>query len=110
MANAGRRDDRSREAQAWRRLYKTAGWRAIRAAQLAAEPLCRTCKAQGRITPATVCNHVDKRAKATVAGFFAGPFSSECQPCHDGVIQSDERRVEAGKLPWRACGSDGWPL
>lgn len=110
MASTGRRDDRSAEAQVWRRLYKTARWQGIRRAQLAAHPLCRTCLQQKRTTRATVCNHLDKNAKATVEGFYAGPFSSECGPCHDAVVGRDERRADAGKLPTRAFGADGWPL
>lgn len=87
-----RRDDRSEEATAWRRLYKTARWQSVRRAQLAAYPLCQTCMSQGHVTPATVCNHADKDSKATVEGFFAGPFTSECAPCHDSVIQKQEKR------------------
>lgn len=105
-----RRDDRSEAAQQWRKLYKTARWQAIRQAQLSAHPLCQTCESQGRITPATVCNHKDKASKATVEGFHAGPFSSECAPCHNGVIQRDEQRADVGKLPIQACGDDGWPV
>lgn len=107
---ASRRDQRSDEAQAYRRLYKTARWRKIRATQLARQPLCETCLSQGRVTPATVCNHADKDSKATEEGFFTGPFTSECAPCHDSVIQSQERRATSGKLPIAAIGEDGWPL
>lgn len=92
MASSGRRDQRSEQAQQWRRLYKTERWRRIRAAQLAAHPLCKTCQEDGRITAATVCNHTDKDAKQTEDGFFAGPFTSECAPCHDSIIQRQERR------------------
>lgn len=87
-----RRDQRSEQADAYRRLYRTTRWLRIRAAQLAAHPLCRTCLEHGRTTAATVCNHMDKEAKATVEGFYAGPFSSECTPCHDSIIQRQERR------------------
>lgn len=87
-----RRDDRSPEAQEYRRLYRTKRWEETRRAQLAAHPLCQTCQSQGRITAATVCNHADKDSKATVEGFFAGPFTSECAPCHDSVIQKQEKR------------------
>ena len=104
MASTGRRDDRSAEAQAWRKLYKTARWQGIRRAQLAAYPLCQTCMSQGHVTAATVCNHADKDSKATVEGFFAGPFTSECAPCHDSVIQKQERRgYQIG------CKPDGTP-
>ena len=105
-----RRDARSEQAKAYRHLYGTARWKQTRAMQLAAYPLCRTCQSQNRLTPATVCNHLDKEAKATEEGFFAGPFSSECADCHDQIIQRDEVRIAQGKLPTRAVGADGWPL
>jgi 5-methylcytosine-specific restriction protein A len=36
-------------------------WRRIRANQLAQEPLCRTCKAEGRLTPAVTVDHITPR-------------------------------------------------
>ncbi|RZJ46275.1 MAG: HNH endonuclease [Brevundimonas sp.] len=105
MASTGRRDNRSAEAQAYRPLYKTARWRCIRADQLAKQPLCETCLSMNRITAATVCNHADKDSKRTEEGFFAGPFTSECAPCHDGLIQSQERRGHQ-----IGCDATGLPL
>jgi 5-methylcytosine-specific restriction protein A len=87
-----RPDRRSAQAEAYRRFYRTARWQRTRADQLAKQPLCETCQSQGRIAAATVCNHADKDSKATEEGFFAGPFTSECQPCHDSVIQKQEKR------------------
>lgn len=86
------RDQRSAEAEAYRRLYRTARWQRTRADQLARQPLCEVCSTPQQPVAATVCNHVDKDSKATVEGFFAGPFSSVCAPCHDSVIQKQERR------------------
>ena len=44
-----------------RRLYATNHrvWRAIRAEQLAHEPLCRECTKANRVTPATDVDHID---------------------------------------------------
>lgn len=99
-----RRDQRSPEADAYRPLYCTKRWQATRAEQLQREPLCRACKALGRITPATVCNHLNKVAKATVEGFFRGPFSSLCSDCHD----AGEQKAESAGYTAEA-GADGWP-
>jgi hypothetical protein len=85
-------DRRSPQAEVYRRLYRTTRWLRTRADQLAKQPLCETCLSEGRVTAATVCNHADKDSKATEEGFFAGPFTSECAPCHDSVIQKQERR------------------
>lgn len=41
----------------------TRRWRAIRAAQLAREPLCRVCRAEGRLVPAVEVDHIRPRAQ-----------------------------------------------
>ena len=108
MAHA-RFDRRSPEAIAYRRLYKTAQWQRVRLAQLADEPLCRMCKAQGRITLATVCDHIDPKTKETPEGFYAGPFQSLCDDpryrCHSSRKQQQETKGYSGEL-----GSDGLPV
>ena len=100
-----RLDRRSPEAQQYRRLYKTARWRQVRAAQLARQPLCETCLSRGRITPATVCNHADPETKRSPETFYVGPFTSECAPCHDSVIQRQEKRGYV-----IGCDETGQPL
>ena len=106
MAGSGsyRRDSRSPEATAYRRLYKTKAWQAIRQAQLAAHPLCEMCLKVGRITPATICDH-DKPHKGDPVAFHAGPFTSLCKPHHDSAKQREERGVKV-----QAAGVDGWPI
>jgi 5-methylcytosine-specific restriction protein A len=98
-------DQRSEQAGAYRHLYKTARWRSTRADQLARQPLCETCLSQGRITAATVCNHIDKDAKATEEGFYAGPFTSLCAPHHDSTQQRIEKRGHG-----IGCDASGMPL
>jgi 5-methylcytosine-specific restriction protein A len=96
---------RSEAAQAYRAWYKTARWQRIRAAQLAAEPLCRMCLAIGRITPATVCDHVDPH-RGDPAKFWTGPYQSLCDTHHS----SDKQRIERGGKPRPVIGEDGWPI
>lgn len=88
-------DRRRRAALPYRKLYGTARWQRTAAHQLSIEPLCATCLAVGRITPATVCDHVDPDSKLTTEGFFAGPFQSLCDQepwrCHSRAKQLEER-------------------
>jgi len=98
------RYSRSLEAEQYRHLFRTALWRKIRLQHLASEPLCRMCKARDRITPASVCDHIQPH-KGDEALFFAGPFQSLCKPCHDRHKQSEERRGYS-----TAVGLDGWPV
>jgi hypothetical protein len=87
-----REHDRDRAATVpWRRWYGLARWRKLRAAQIAAEPLCATCKSAGRITPATVCDHVTPH-RGDEFRFWFGPFQSLCGPCHSSAKQREESR------------------
>lgn len=99
--------ERSAEAEQYRRLYHMARWRRTRELQLTTEPLCRMCKAAGRITAATVCDHIDPKTKAT--NFFAGPFQSLCDAapwrCHSSTKQSEEALGYSTEL-----GADGQPI
>ena len=86
-----RRDQRSPEAALYRALYKTARWRKMRAAQLARQPLCQHCQAQGRDVAATVANHVIPHRGDMKLFWDETNLGSECKPHHDGLIQRQER-------------------
>ena len=73
----------------WRGWYKLARWAAIRAAQLAGEPLCRTCVQAGLVVPATVCDHVEPH-RGDATRFWSGPFQSLCAGCHSSAKQREE--------------------
>jgi 5-methylcytosine-specific restriction endonuclease McrA len=97
---------RSREGAEWQALYNSTRWRKLRLIHLASEPLCRMCKAEGRITPATICDHITPH-KGNVALFYdSGNFASLCKPCHDRHKQSEERTGKAKPV----IGLDGWPI
>lgn len=102
-------DARSPEAEKYRKLYKTARWRRVRAIQLSEQPLCENCKRHGRVTPATVCDHIDPKTKLNPATFFTGPFQSLCDDprwrCHSSVKQSQEK---LGSV--KGVATDGRPL
>ena len=85
------RTQRSDEAKAYRRLYNTKRWKAVRALQLSAFPLCERCKQRGILHPATVAHHTIPH-KGDAILFFGVPLESLCTSCHDGSAQADERR------------------
>ena len=99
-----RRNQRSAEAEQWRKLYKTSRWQKLRARQLRHEPLCSMCQARGEVTPATVADHVVPH-KGDERLFFQGATQSLCAPCHSGAKQSEERRGYSTEV-----GLDGWPV
>lgn len=85
-------------------MYWTSRWRAIRAAQLKAEPWCRFCTQAGERVRATVCDHVDRHNGDPVK-FWSGPFQSLCEPHHNASKQRAERRGYSG-----AVDESGWPI
>jgi len=87
--------DRSRTSH----LYSHRRWRRIRARHLALEQLCRFCLAEGRVTPATVVDHVTPH-RGDMDRFWNGERQSLCATHHS----RDKQRAEArggGKKPFR---------
>lgn len=87
--------DQRRDEQPWRRWYKTARWQRQRLAQLIAHPLCAICQREGRITAATVADHV-KPHRGDADLFWNGELQSLCDEapwrCHSRVKQLEERQ------------------
>jgi len=101
-----RADQRSEESKSWRHLYNRQAWKGPkgrRARQLAQEPLCRLCARNGRITPATVADHIEPH-KGDETLFWKGRLQSLCAPHHDAAKQSIDRQGFGGE-----CDETGWP-
>lgn len=105
MSKPARRDRRSPEAVAYRRMYKTALWQRLRKGQLQREPLCERCKAKGMVVAATVVHHMDAHKGDPALFYDPARLASSCAPCHDGPEQSTERLGYS-----REIGVDGWPV
>ncbi|WP_267212309.1 HNH endonuclease [Chelatococcus asaccharovorans] len=84
-------DARRREAQPWRSFYKTAAWQEARQTQLARQPLCERCLAEGHVAPATVVNHRQPHKGDWSTFIAASNHESTCKPHHDRDIQREER-------------------
>lgn len=100
-----RRNQRSAEAKEYRKLYKTVAWKRRRLAQLSAKPLCERCQAKGRITPATVVDHIAPHHGDEALFFDAENLQSLCDMHHNSWKQRLERRGYDTEL-----GDDGWPI
>lgn len=81
------------------------GRRAVeqRRRRLEAEPLCRICKAQGRVAASTVPDHI----VALVNGGTDDDSNIQCLcgPCHEA-----KTRTDLGQRQRAAIGLDGWPI
>lgn len=61
------------------------------------------CQAEGRVTAASVADHVEQHRGDPVR-FWQGALQSLCAPHHDSTKQREERGLV------QAVGEDGWPL
>lgn len=87
-------DDRRGSAR--ERGYDTR-WDKARKAYLAAHPCCEYCRITGRVTAATLVDHLYPHRTFDPQRAAALFWRSEywvacCQPCHDGPKQSIERQ------------------
>ncbi len=89
----------------WRYLYNRKAWHRLRTAQLRDEPTCRLCAEMGRVTAATVVDHVIPHKGDEALFFDPSNLQSLDKHCHDSVKQRQEK---TGSLP--GCGTDGWPI
>jgi len=86
------------------KLYTTPRWRKLRAAQLIHQPLCEMCTEQGKVTEAKVVDHQEPH-RGDMEKFWAGPFQSLCEPCHNSHKQREENG--GGMM---GCDANGFPL
>jgi hypothetical protein len=94
--------------------YSTARWRKLRAAKLAASPLCEVHGLRGKLVSATVVDH----RVAIAAGGDPFPdldgLMSMCASCHSTKTNARDNAHAFGSDRWRAafkgCGLDGRPI
>jgi 5-methylcytosine-specific restriction enzyme A len=66
-------------------------WRRARAAFLAQHPLCATCRAHGRVVPATVVDHVVPHRGDQRLFWDESNWAPVCEPCHDAKTAREGR-------------------
>jgi 5-methylcytosine-specific restriction endonuclease McrA len=80
-------------------------WQQARKGWLRKHPLCVMCQRRGRVTPATLVDHIEPHRGDMTLFWDRDNWQSLCKPCHD----SDKARIEAGgHLP--GCDENGLPL
>jgi len=70
-----------------KRFYDRVAWKKARALQLQLEPLCRKCRTIGKLTAASVVDHIIPR-EAGGPDYDQENLQSLCKPCHDGKTRS----------------------
>ena len=80
-------------------------WQQYRLRFLAAHPLCVMCQARGRITVATVVDHIIPHKGDQRLFWDRANWQSLCTAHHS----SDKQRIEHGGYSGEV-GLDGWPM
>jgi 5-methylcytosine-specific restriction endonuclease McrA len=86
------------------RWYCTASWARRRAHQLRIEPPCRLCLEAGRVTPATVADHLQPH-RGDYNAFKLGSLRSLCADCHNRLDSANN----APRYPVREDGTPSDP-
>jgi 5-methylcytosine-specific restriction endonuclease McrA len=87
------------------RLYDSSKWKRLRLNQLQSSPLCAYCLKLGRISNATIADHI-KPHKGNESLFYSPDnLQSLCKHCHDSVKQQQEK---SGIV--RGSDINGWPI
>jgi 5-methylcytosine-specific restriction enzyme A len=92
---------RARNYAAW---YGKQRWRNRAKVQLRAHPLCVYCLQRGKVTAATVADHIEPH-KGDEHAFWNGALQSLCKLCHDSAKAQEEARGYRTDI-----GVDGWPI
>ena len=87
------------------RLYDRRRWRRRSRAFLALNPMCRMCEEIGKVTLATVVDHIRPHRGDESLFFDESNWQGLCPSCHSGAKREIER---SGTL--RGCDIHGVPL
>ena len=77
--------------------------RKLREQLLKQEPLCRMCSAKGRVTAATIADHIVPIAKGGAVHDITN-LQPVCAPCHQ-----DKSNADKGHRVKPRIAADGWP-
>jgi 5-methylcytosine-specific restriction endonuclease McrA len=88
-----------------KRLYNTVKWRNARLIHLKKNPICVYCEQEGRITQATVVDHIIPHKNNLKLFWDRDNWQSLCHKCHASIKQ----RIENNKdVP--VTGLNGWSI
>lgn len=80
-------------------------WQRYRLRYLSEHPLCAYCKRQGRLTPATVVDHIVPHKGDQALFWNPENHQALCKQHHDSAKATEEIRGYSSEV-----GADGWPI
>lgn len=82
MEHGGKTYNQSKKRKQSNAKYNTALWHKLRLIQLSKQPLCQACMVRGRVTQATVVDHLFPWNQLGEVAFVANVMQSLCPECH----------------------------
>jgi 5-methylcytosine-specific restriction protein A len=82
----------------------TRTWEKARKQFLLSHPCCAMCGREGRVTAASVVDHIKPHRGDKMLFWDSTNWQALCSPCHNRHKQREER----GSV--QAVGEDGWPI
>jgi 5-methylcytosine-specific restriction protein A len=73
--------------------YNSLKWKTLRQRQLSQQPLCQSCKTQGRICLATDVDHVFPWNHIGPHAFMHNVYQSLCRACHSHKTQLEQQGI-----------------
>ena len=73
-------------------FYRTQAWQTLSKLQRTREPLCEHCKANGRLRPADVADHIVELKDDWSKGLELSNLQSLCHQCHNRKTQVEKRK------------------
>lgn len=89
--------------------YNTREWKHLRAAKLAANPVCEPCEKRGILMPAKIVDHKVSINKGGPAFPPITDLTSMCQGCHNAKTSGVDRKGGRG-VAMPGAGLDGLPI
>lgn len=83
----------SRRGSSSQRGYNSR-WQKARETFLRRRPLCKMCEDEGRLTPATLVDHIVPHRGDTALFWDTDNWQPLCKPHHDKVKQAEEKRSQ----------------
>ena len=91
MQEYNRRYNRKERPKYSKQLYDTTRWQRLRKRVLLEHPLCVECERRGRVTPATVVDHIVPHKGNLELFWDENNLQGLCKNCHDSKTTKEGR-------------------
>lgn len=93
MEHGGKTYNQSAKRKQSNAKYNTPLWSKLRVIQLSKQPLCQACIGRGRVTQATVVDHLFPWNQIGEQAFVANVFQSLCPECHSVKTNLEQQGI-----------------